>query len=109
LEDKCTHIPVSITYGASQKPVLRIRGVYLFSIPDPGSELSPSRIPDPHQRILSILTPKKWYLSSRKYDPDCSSQIPDPDADFLPIPDPGVKKAPDPGSGSATLKKTHPI
>jgi hypothetical protein len=31
----------------------------LFSIPDPGSELSPSRIPDPHQRILNILTPKK--------------------------------------------------
>ncbi len=37
--------------------VLRIRDVYpgsrirLFSIPDPGSELSPSRIPDPHQRI----------------------------------------------------------
>ncbi len=37
--------------------VWRIRDVYpgsrirLFSIPDPGSELSPSRIPDPHQRI----------------------------------------------------------
>jgi hypothetical protein len=37
--------------------VLRIRDVYpgsrirLFSIPDPGSELSPSRIPDPHERI----------------------------------------------------------
>ncbi len=25
--------------------------IRLFSIPDPGSELSPSRIPDPHQRI----------------------------------------------------------
>jgi hypothetical protein len=36
---------------------------------------------------------KKWFLSSRKYDPDCSSWIPDP----------GVKKAPDPGFGSATL------
>ncbi len=38
-------------------PVLRIRDVYpgsrirLFCFPDPGSELSPSRIPDPHQRI----------------------------------------------------------
>ncbi len=41
-------------------------------------------------------------LSSKKYDPGCSSRIPDPDADFLPsrIPDPGVKKAPNPGSGS---------
>jgi hypothetical protein len=27
-------------------------------------------------------------LSSRKYDPGCSSQIPDPDLDFLPIPYP---------------------
>jgi hypothetical protein len=39
------------------RPVLRIWDVYpgsrirLFSIPDPGSELSPSRILDPHQRI----------------------------------------------------------
>ncbi len=32
-------------------------------------------------------------------DPGCSSRIPDPDLDFLPIPDPEVKKAPDPGSG----------
>jgi hypothetical protein len=85
-------------------PGSRIRTV---SIPDPGSELSPSRIPDPGSasKNLSVLTPKKWFLSSRKYDPGCSSRIPDPDADFYPsrIPDPGVKKAPDPGSGSATL------
>jgi hypothetical protein len=47
--------------------------------------------------------PKKWFLSSRKYDPGCSSRILDPDPDFLPIPDTGVKKAPDPGSGSVTL------
>jgi len=70
------------------------------SVPDPGSELSPSRIPYPGSasKNLSILAPKKpkkWFLSSRKYDPGCSSRIPDPDADFLPIPDPG--------SGSATL------
>jgi hypothetical protein len=32
-----------------------------------------------------------WFLSSRKYDPGCSSRIPDPDADFLPIPDPGSR------------------
>jgi hypothetical protein len=31
-------------------------------------------------------------------DPGCSSRIPDPDSDFLPIPDPGIKKALDPGS-----------
>ncbi len=63
----------------------RIRSV---SISDPGSA----------SKNLSILTPKKWVLKSRKYDPGCSSRIPDPGADFLPIPDPGsrVKKAPDP-------------
>jgi hypothetical protein len=72
-----------------------------FSIPDPGYELSPSRIrtvsiPDPGSasKNLSILTQKKWFLSSRKYDPGCSSRIPDPDVDFYPsrIPDPGVNK-----------------
>jgi hypothetical protein len=76
-------------------PGSRIR---LFSIPDPGSS----------SKNFSILTPKKakkWFLSSKKYDPGCSSRIPDPEADFIPsrIPDPGVKKVPNPGSGSATL------
>jgi hypothetical protein len=76
-----------------RKPVLRIRDVYpgsrirLFSIPDPGSELFPSRIPDPHQRI-KYFSPK-WFLRSKKYDPGGSSRIPDPD--FLPIPDPGSR------------------
>ncbi len=75
--------------------MLRIWDVYpgsrirLFSIPNPGSELSPSRIPDPHQSILTPKKPKKWFLSSRKYDPGCSYRI--PDADFLPIPDPGSR------------------
>jgi hypothetical protein len=63
-------------------------------IPDPGSA---------SKNLSTVFNPKKWFLSSREYDPGCSSRIPDPDADFLPIPDPGVKKAPDPGSGSATL------
>jgi hypothetical protein len=82
-------------------------------IPDPGSDLFPSRIPDPNclhpgSRILikvfKYFNPKKkqnkWFLSSKNYDPCCSSRIPDPDADFFPsrIPDPGVKKAPNPGS-----------
>ncbi len=100
--------------------MLRIRDVY------PGSDFFPSRIPDPNclhpgSRIrikeFKYFNPKKkqkkWFLSSNKYDPGCSSRIPDPDADFLPIPDPGVKKAPDPGSGSATLhtwpKKLSPL
>ncbi len=51
----------------ANKAVLRIRDVYpgsrirLFSIPDPESELYPSRIPDPgsSSKNLSILTPKK--------------------------------------------------
>jgi hypothetical protein len=66
--------------------VLRIRDVY------PGSDFFPSRILIKE----SILTPKKvkkWFLSSKKYDPGCSSRIPDPDADFLPsrIPDAGSR------------------
>jgi hypothetical protein len=87
--------------------VLRKQDVY------PGSNFFPSRIPNPNffhpgsasKNFCTYFNPKKWFLSSRKYDPDCSSRIriPDPDPDYLPIPDPGVKKAPDPGSGSATL------
>ncbi len=84
--------------------LLRIRDVY------PGSEffpsrilIFPSRIPIRIKEISIFLTKKKWFLSSRKYDPDCSSRIgiPDPEPDFLPIPDPGSRgqKA----TGSATL------
>ncbi len=74
--------------------MLRIRDVY------PGSDFFPSRIPDPNclhpgSRIrikefkyFNPKKPKKWFLSSWKYDPGCSSRIPDPDADFLPILDP---------------------
>jgi hypothetical protein len=88
------------------QPVLPIRDVY------PGSDFFPSRV-----RIVSMpgsnclhagsririkefkhFNPKKWFLSSRKYDPGCSSRI------RITDPDPGVKKAPDPGS--ATLKPT---
>jgi hypothetical protein len=62
-------------------------------IPDPtffhpGSELSPSRI---RIKEFKYFNPKKWFLSSRKYDPGCSSRISDPDAEFLPIPDPGSR------------------
>jgi hypothetical protein len=71
----------------------------------PGSRIRTVSIPDPGSRIrikeFKYFNPKKnkkWFLSSRKYDPGCSSRIPDTDADFLPIQDPGVKKAPDPKS-----------
>jgi hypothetical protein len=71
------------------KAVLRIRDVY------PGSRirLFPTRIPDPNclhpgSRIrikeFKYFNPKKWFLSSRKYDPD-------PNADFLPFLDPGSR------------------
>jgi hypothetical protein len=72
----------------------------LSRIPDPtffhpGSRIRTVSIPDPgSSKNLSILTtkkPKKWFLSSKKYDLGCSSLIPDPDADFLPIPDPGSR------------------
>jgi hypothetical protein len=80
----------------------------LSRIPDPtffhpGSELSPSRIRIKEFKYFKPKKPKKWFLSSRKYDPGCSSWIPDPDADFLPIPDPGSRGQKATGSGSATL------
>ncbi len=100
----CMDPHLLLTVGSSQ-----CCGSGMF-IPDPGSDFFPSRIrtvsiPDlgSSSKNLSILTPqksKKWFLSSKKYDPGCSSRIPDPDANFLPsrIPHPGVKKAPNPGS-----------
>jgi hypothetical protein len=65
--------------------VLRIRAVY------PGSLIRIFSIPDPLQKVFK---PPKKFLSSRKYNPGCSSRI----QIFYPsrIPDPGVKKAPDP-------------
>jgi hypothetical protein len=93
------------------KAVWRIRYVY------PGSRIRLSSIPDPNclhpgssSKNLNFSTPKKakkWFLSSKKYDPGCSSRIPDPDADFLPSRIQGSKRhpIPDPGSGSATLVK----
>jgi hypothetical protein len=83
-------------------PVLRIRDPF---IPNPtffhpGSRIRHflSRI---HIKEFKYFNPRKWFLSSRKYNPGCSSRI----LTFYPsrIPDPGVKKAPDPGSGSAKL------
>ncbi len=84
------------------------------SVADPGCL---SRIPDPTffhpgSRIcikeFNYFNPKKWFLSSMKYGPGCSSRI--RILTFYPsrIPDPGVKKAPDPGSGSSTLLDSSP-
>ncbi len=70
------------------RATLRIRDVY------PGSEFLPSRIQDPHQRIL---TQKKISKLSEIWS---GLFILNPNPDFLPIPDPGVKKAPDPGSAT---------
>jgi hypothetical protein len=69
-------------------------------IPVPGSEFFPSRIRIKESKYFN---PIKLLLSSRKYDPGCSSRI--RILIFYPsrVPDPGVKKAPDPGSGSARL------
>jgi hypothetical protein len=80
--------------------VLRIRDVY------PGS-----RILIKEFKYFNPKKAKKWFLSSKKYDPGCSSRIPDPDADFLPsrIPESKMHPIPDPGSGSATLVLLDPM
>ncbi len=62
-------------------------------ISDPGSDFFPSRIrmfsiPDPHQKNLSIFTPKMVSQLSEIWS---GLFIPDPDPDFLHIPDPGSR------------------
>jgi hypothetical protein len=78
--------------------------ILIFFIPDPGSRI--------HLKEFKYFNPKKWFLSTQKYDPGFSSRIriPNPDPDFLPILDPGSRiqgskryRIPDPGSGSAPL------
>ncbi len=56
-----------------------------FIIPDTGSEI--------YIKEFKYFKPKKWFLSSRKYDTGCSSpiRIPDLYPDFLPIPDNGSR------------------
>jgi hypothetical protein len=82
--------------------------ILLFSIPDTGFELSPSRIPDPHQSILTSKKAKNWFLSSKKYDPGCSSRIPESWIRILTFSHKGSwiqgsKRHPIPDPGSATL------
>jgi hypothetical protein len=78
----------------------------------PGSDFIPSRITDPNCfhpgswiriKELKYFNPKKWFLSSRKYDPNCLSRI--RILTFYPSRIQGSKRhpIPDPGSGSATL------
>ncbi len=96
-----TH-PTPILSGGGGGGAGRIRSVKTsVADPDPGSDFFPSRITDPNffhpwSRILTkefkYFDPKKWFLSSRKYDPGCSSRIWIPD--------------PEPGSGSWLF--THP-
>jgi hypothetical protein len=70
-----------------------------FRIPDPTFFHPGSRIPDLNffhpgsgSRIsikeFKYFNPRKWFLSSRKYDPGCLFRIPDLDPDFLSILDP---------------------
>jgi hypothetical protein len=61
-------------------------------VADPGFEFIHPRSGS-ESKNLSILTPKKLFLSCRKYDLGCSSRIPDPDPDLFPIPDPGTGSA----------------
>jgi hypothetical protein len=72
------------------------------SIPDPGS-----RIRIKEFKYFNPQKTKKWFLISRKYYPSCSSRIPDPDADFLPIPDPGSRGQK--GTGSRIPTTPHPL
>jgi hypothetical protein len=94
-------ILTALTGTATFTSVLRIRDVY------PGSDFFPSLIPYPnffhpgsriHIKEFEYFNPKNSFLSSRKYDPGCSSRNPD----FLPIPDfrSRGQKAPDPGSAT---------
>ncbi len=89
------NIPTLKTFSVADPGCLSL--IQLFPIPDPNC-LHPGSA----SKNLSILTPKKpkkWFISSRKHYPGCSSRIPDPDADFLPIPDPGSRGQKGIGSG----------
>ncbi len=98
-----------VSHHPENTSVLRIRDFYpwsrirLYSIPDPNFFHPGSRI---HMKELKYFNPKNCFLSSRKYDLGCSSQI--RILIFYPsrIPRSKRHRIPDPGSGSATLKNT---
>jgi hypothetical protein len=101
----------SLPLTFSAPSVMRIRDVYpesklfLTRIPDPnffhpGYEFFPSRIRIFPSRIriqkFKYFYPRKWFLSSRKYDPGCSSRI--RILTFCPSLDPGSRGQKDTGS-----------
>jgi hypothetical protein len=57
---------------------------------------------------FKYFNPRKWFLSSRKYDPGCSSRIRDPEILPTPDPNPGVNRHRIPDTGSATLLLVYP-
>jgi hypothetical protein len=77
-----------------KQAVLCIRDVY------PGSEYFH---PECASKNLNILTQEKWFLSSRKYDPGCSSRI--RIQIFFTHPGSRCQK----GTGSATLETAIPF
>jgi hypothetical protein len=78
-----------------------------FSIPEPNCLHPGSQIRIKEFKYFNLKKPKKWFPSSRKYDPGCSSQIPDPDADFLPILDPESRGQKGTGSRIPDLDLRH--
>jgi hypothetical protein len=89
---------IRILYTGAYNILIRVCTYSLISVADPEC-LSRIRIFSISDRICIkefkyVFQPGKGFLSSRKYDPGCSSwiRIPDPNPDFLPIPDPGSKR-----------------
>ncbi len=78
--------------------------ILMFSIPDPGSEFFPSRIPGPHQRVW-VFEPQKMISKLSKIR--SGFFILDPDPDFLPIPDPRSRGRKGTGSRIRTTSEQH--
>ncbi len=84
------HLDITVNTYLYSIAVLLIRIPLSFH---PGSEFFLSRILDPHQ-IIWVILPKKWFPSSRKYDPGWWSRIRILTFYISRIPDPGFKKGP---------------
>jgi hypothetical protein len=72
---QCCGSGMFIPYPTFFHPGSRIR---LFSIPDPNCLHPGSRILIKKCKYFNPKKTKKWFLSSKKYEPGCSSGIPDP-------------------------------
>ncbi len=57
-------------------------GMFISRIPYLGDKKIPDTRSGTASKNLSIFNPKNCFRSSRKYDPGCSSRIPNPDLDF---------------------------